>query len=120
MTGHDRDAGRRALGRLLVGEALAPSDALGGLTSEQEAAMFAAFREAFAPMERAGKLKAYLFQYPPWFDCTRENVAVLRRAQSLMGDTPVALEFRHQSWFAPELRSRTLRGKPPPEQLSIF
>jgi uncharacterized protein YecE (DUF72 family) len=65
MTGHDRDAGRRALGRLLIGEALPAADALGELTEAQEAAMFGAFREAFAPMERAGKLRAYLFQYPP-------------------------------------------------------
>jgi len=109
MTGHDRDTGRRALAKLLQGETLPAGDALlGELTEEQEAAMFSAFRSAFAPAERAGKVRAYLFQYPPWFDCTRENVAVLRRAKALMGDAPVALEFRHRSWFVPEMAEKTL------------
>jgi len=108
MTGHDRDAGRRALAKLLVGEAVPATDRLSELTEEQEAAVFGAFRSAFEPMVRAGKLRAFLFQYPPWFDCTRENVAALRRAKTLMGDLPVALEFRHQSWFVPDMRERTL------------
>lgn len=108
MTGHDPEAGRRALVRLLVGDEL-PSDASpSDGAEEQESALFKAFREAFRPMESSGKLRAYLFQYPPWFECTRENVAALRRAKALMGDAPVALEFRHQSWFAPELRAKTL------------
>ncbi|MCI3926900.1 DUF72 domain-containing protein [Paenibacillus sp. TRM 82003] len=108
MTGHDREAGRRAIGRLLIGEALPAGAALSELGEEQEITLFTAFRTAFEPMESAGKVRAYLFQYPPWFDCTKENVAALRRARALMGDAPVALEFRHQSWFAPEFRSKTL------------
>lgn len=108
MTGHDREAGRRALAKLLQGEALPAGSILGEWTEEQEASVFGAFRSAFEPMERSGKLRAYLFQYPPWFDCTRENVAALRRAKALMEDAPVALEFRHQSWFSPELRAKTL------------
>lgn len=54
MTGHDRDSGRRALGQLLVGEAVTSADALRALTPEQESAMFTAFREAFNPMVSAG------------------------------------------------------------------
>ncbi|HZG58565.1 DUF72 domain-containing protein [Paenibacillus sp.] len=108
MTGHDRDTGRRALAKLLTGEAAPSVDALADVSEAQEAAMFAAFRAAFEPMARAGKLRAILFQYPPWFDCTRDNVATLRRAKALMADAPVALEFRHQSWFAPEFRAKTL------------
>ena len=75
---------------------------------ESTEAMFAAFRESIVPVREAGKLKAVLFQYPPWFDCTRENVALIREAKELMGDVPVALEFRHQSWFAGEMRDKTL------------
>lgn len=71
-------------------------------------AMFASFAESIRPLREAGKLKAVLFQYPPWFDCTREHVDELRQARERMGDTPLALEFRHQSWFASEMRERTL------------
>lgn len=108
MTGHDRDAGRKALTRVLTGQAAPSAGELSELTQEQEEAMFAAFRDAFAPMARAGKLRSVLFQYPPWFDCSRDNVTALRRAKALMAGWPVALEFRHQSWFAPDVRAKTL------------
>lgn len=108
MTGHDREAGRRALGKLLTGEAVPSGEALLELTEEQEEAMYSAFLAAFAPMIGAGRLKAFLFQYPPWFDCTRDNVETLRRAKARMGNAPVALEFRHQSWFALDMRAKTL------------
>jgi len=70
--------------------------------------MYRAFRESIAPMEEAGKLAMVLFQYPPWFDCTRENVAMLREAKSRMGEVPCALEFRHRSWYSPAYRDKTL------------
>lgn len=71
-------------------------------------AMFAAFRQMIEPMVAADKLFAVLFQYPPWFDCTRENVNTLRQAREWIGELPVVLEFRHQSWFAPTMIERTL------------
>lgn len=70
--------------------------------------MFAAFLQSIAPVREAGKLKMALFQYPPWFDCTRQHVDVLRYTKEKLGDVPLALEFRHQSWFAPEMREKTL------------
>ncbi|TBL72692.1 DUF72 domain-containing protein [Paenibacillus thalictri] len=70
--------------------------------------MFCEFKEALAPMVQTGKLKAVLFQYPPWFACTKENVDILRRAREAMGDLPVALELRNRTWFTPELAARTL------------
>ncbi|WP_274364005.1 DUF72 domain-containing protein [Paenibacillus thermotolerans] len=101
MTGHERGSGRKLPATVRPSEATAPG--------EEDAALFGAFRQAFEPMRASGKLRTVLFQYPPWFDCTRENVAVLRRAKELMDGWPVALEFRHQSWFAPDMRERTLR-----------
>jgi uncharacterized protein YecE (DUF72 family) len=89
LTGHDRRAGAGAPD----GE---PDDA------------FRLFRESLAPLRESGKLRAVLFQYPPWFDCTREHVDALRRARERMGDFPVALEFRHRSWFTGAMRERTL------------
>ncbi|MBM7566566.1 DUF72 domain-containing protein [Paenibacillus sacheonensis] len=80
----------------------------GGHPFDGEEAMFRAFLDAIAPIRAAGKLMAVLFQYPPWFNCTRQNVDVLRSAKARMGDVPCGLEFRHQSWFAGEMREKTL------------
>lgn len=71
-------------------------------------AMFRAFRESVEPARQAGKLKMVLFQYPPWFDCNREHVESLRTARARMEGLPAALEFRNQSWFAGEMREKTL------------
>jgi len=74
--------------------------------SEEE--MYSAFRDSLAPLRQAGKLTAALFQYPPWFDCTKENVRLLRETKKRMEGFPCVLEFRHQSWYAPEIKERTL------------
>ncbi|MGM0884924.1 MAG: DUF72 domain-containing protein [Bacillota bacterium] len=70
--------------------------------------MYAAFREMLEPAIVAGRLKAALFQYPPWFDCTRDNVRLLRETKLRMQGIPCALEFRHQSWFTAEFRDKTV------------
>jgi uncharacterized protein YecE (DUF72 family) len=75
---------------------------------DTNADMFKAFKESIQPLITARKLKVVLFQYPPWFECNKENVSVLRAARELIGDIPAALEFRHQSWFHPAYRERTL------------
>ena len=73
-----------------------------------EEAMFEAFRDSIIPLQQTGKLANVLFQYPPWFNCTRQHVDIIRKAKQQMGDVPCALEFRHQSWFTPEMREKTL------------
>lgn len=75
---------------------------------KSNAEQFAAFKTAIEPIRRANKLAAVLFQYPPWFDCQRKHVDVLRMTKHWMGDWPCALEFRHQSWFREELYDQTI------------
>ncbi len=70
--------------------------------------MFQAFHVSLQPAIDAGKLRMALFQYPPWFECNRENVDTLRETRELMGDIPCALEFRNQTWYMPEFREKTL------------
>jgi uncharacterized protein YecE (DUF72 family) len=70
--------------------------------------MYAAFRECLEPAIQMEKLGAALFQYPPWFDCTKDNVRILRETKQRMEGITCALEFRHQSWFEPEYREKTL------------
>lgn len=75
---------------------------------EDARSMFDVFKQSADVLKGEGKLRAVLFQYPPWFDCTKENVAVLRRTREWMQAFPIALEFRHQSWFTGDMREKTL------------
>jgi len=75
---------------------------------ENTGQMFDVFLRSIQPLLEAGKLKMVLFQYPPWFDCNRTNINVLRYTKEKMGDLPLALEFRNQTWFAPQMREKTL------------
>jgi len=70
--------------------------------------MYKAFRESLEPVMEAGKMRAALFQYPPWFDCNRDNVNELREVRLRMEGIPCALEFRHRSWYEDGMRERTL------------
>lgn len=67
-----------------------------------------AFKNSLQPMLQSGKLRAVLFQFPPWFQCVKPNVQLLRVLKQEMSDYPCALEFRHQSWFREEMRNKTL------------
>lgn len=71
--------------------------------------LFVMFKQRFKPMVDSGKLKNFLFQFPPYFTCVKENVTYLRQVRSLMGDVPIAVEFRHPSWFSPDLMPETLK-----------
>ncbi|KKK39473.1 hypothetical protein WQ57_03745 [Mesobacillus campisalis] len=81
----------------------------GKMPFDSKSEMFAAFRESLKPYQEASKLAMVLFQFPPWFECKRENVELLRWCREQMGDTPCALEFRNQSWFAGEMEHKTLQ-----------
>lgn len=71
--------------------------------------MFHAFHASLQPYLEAGKLAMVLFQFPPWFDCTKENVTYLRYCKKMMGDVPASLEFRNQTWFSEQFKSETLQ-----------
>ncbi|WP_110113781.1 DUF72 domain-containing protein [Bacillus sp. CGMCC 1.16541] len=70
--------------------------------------MFDAFIDSIQPYLSTNKLGMILFQVPPWFDCTKENVHYLRYSREKLRDFPVALEFRNQTWFSPQFYDRTL------------
>lgn len=70
--------------------------------------MFKIYIQTFEPMVTANKVKAYLFQFPPYFDCTRQNVTYLKLVRELMRELPVAVEFRSQTWFSEKNKEKTL------------
>ncbi|WP_050616281.1 DUF72 domain-containing protein [Bacillus testis] len=81
----------------------------GKIPFDSKEAMFAAFRESLLPYIENDCLAMVLFQFPPWFQCTKENVTYLRWCKLQMGDIPLALEFRNQTWFSEEYRDKTLQ-----------
>lgn len=70
--------------------------------------LFDTFKVRFYPMIREKRIKAFLFQFPPYFHCSQRNVDYLETVSELMGTLPVAIEFRHRSWYSEENRENTL------------
>ncbi len=56
------------------------------------------FRSALKPLIETGKLGAILLQFPYSFKNCEENRKYLLRLRELMGELPLAVEFRHTSW----------------------
>jgi uncharacterized protein YecE (DUF72 family) len=67
----------------------------------------AQFVSALEPVRQAGKLGLLLFQLPPNFKADSQRLADFLAAPALTasGATPIAFEFRHESWFTEEIYS---------------
>ncbi|AVQ34458.1 DUF72 domain-containing protein [Staphylococcus muscae] len=76
--------------------------------AESIAGLFNDFRQMLQPMIEADKLAMVLVQFPPWFDCNSKNVNYIRYVRAQLEQLPVCIEFRHQSWFADEMKEHTL------------
>jgi uncharacterized protein YecE (DUF72 family) len=59
------------------------------------------FREALAPLRRAGRLAALLAQFPLSFRDGARSRERLASVRALFRDFPLVLEVRHESWFHP-------------------
>ncbi len=70
--------------------------------------LFDTFKVRFYPMVRLKKVKAFLFQFPPFFHFNQKNIDYLIMVKELMGVLPVAVEFRHPSWFNEKNYKETL------------
>ncbi|MFE8696664.1 DUF72 domain-containing protein [Cytobacillus sp. FJAT-53684] len=79
----------------------------GEIPYKDKGEMFAACKDSLEPYQN--KLAMVLFQFPPWFDCRRKNVDYLRWCKEQMGELPCAIEFRHQSWYKPEYKEKTIQ-----------
>ena len=63
---------------------------------------------AIEPLKASGKLGAVHFQFAPWIESNSDGQALVRRSVERMTDYPVAVEFRHSSWFAAANQVETL------------
>lgn len=80
----------------------------GELPYESKEEMFELFRLSMEPLQEAGKLSLILVQFPPWFDCVKENVEEIRYISKQLEGFDIGIEFRHQSWYAEQFRERTM------------
>ncbi|MFJ8085645.1 DUF72 domain-containing protein [Streptomyces sp. NPDC096205] len=61
--------------------------------------VWARFTAALAPLRQAGRLGSVLLQYPPWFRPGPRAEAVLAETALRCQGWPLAVEFRHSSWW---------------------
>lgn len=80
----------------------------GDLPYETRNDMFNAFKECANLFKKYNKLALVLVQFPPWFDCTAKNVQYIRYIKQQLIDLPVAIEFRNQTWYAKDMKEKTL------------
>ncbi|AJD91942.1 hypothetical protein JMA_26250 [Jeotgalibacillus malaysiensis] len=81
----------------------------GDIPFESKEEMFKAFRLSLTTLIEADKLGVVLLQYPPWFDCQKQNVDYIRYCKQQLEGLPLAVEFRNQTWYSDEFRDRTLQ-----------
>jgi len=71
-------------------------------------AVYGQFREALDPLLEARKLGAVFVQFPKWvFPSSEARDLILETRQRL--DLPIAVEFRHGSWFNEKNAERTIK-----------
>jgi uncharacterized protein YecE (DUF72 family) len=66
------------------------------------------FLSSLQPLVDAKKLGALLFQFPPWFTIRRSNKQYILEAAQRCKPLGIAVELRHESWFADDNRDETL------------
>ena len=82
-----------------------------GMTGHEEAdrdSAFREFREAFAPLEASGKLRAVLLQYHPRVKKSAEAKEELASVAPLLDPLVPLVEFRHRSWMEEDEQADTL------------
>jgi uncharacterized protein YecE (DUF72 family) len=77
-------------------------------TPEAQREMTARIVSALEPMERAGKLGAFLLQLTPGFHPRRNEISELDPIIEALGARALAVEFRHRGWMEGERAERTL------------
>ena len=82
-----------------------------GMTGHEEAdreSAFREFREAFAPLEASGKLRAVLLQYHRRVKKSAEAKEELASVAPLLDPLVPLVEFRHRSWMEEDEQADTL------------
>lgn len=64
------------------------------------------FLNFLRPLVENGRLGSVLLQFPPWFTATQGNAKKIELLRERMPALPLAVEFRHASWFGDSRQAR--------------
>jgi uncharacterized protein YecE (DUF72 family) len=78
------------------------------MPGELRAELWLRFNSAIAPLHQAGKLGLVLFQFPPWFVYRQSHLEHILHCAEFLECYQLAIEFRHQSWFAETHKEQVL------------
>ena len=71
-------------------------------------AVYTQFREALEPLVEAGKMGAVFVQFPKWVFPSNEARELILETRARL-ELPIAVEFRHGSWFNEKNAERTVK-----------
>lgn len=71
--------------------------------------MASRLRDSLEPLRQSGKLGLTVFQYPPWFTYSTQNLDYILTCRQWMNDLQLGVEFRHGSWLVPRRRKDVFR-----------
>jgi uncharacterized protein YecE (DUF72 family) len=77
------------------------------MPAEMLDAIYKQFREALEPLTAANKLGAIFVQFPKWVFPSNEARELILETRERLG-LPIAVEFRHGSWFNEKNAERTV------------
>jgi len=80
----------------------------GDLPFKSRDEMFNLYIKSIKYLQEANKLRMILVQFPPWFDCQKVHINYIKEVRDYLSEYPVAIEFRHQSWYYPEFKEKTI------------
>ncbi|MCK4546926.1 MAG: DUF72 domain-containing protein [Candidatus Eisenbacteria sp.] len=69
----------------------------------RDPSLYRRFREVLEPVKEARKFSGILFQFPWGFKNTADNRGHLSFLKDTLGDDPLFVEFRHDSWIRDEV-----------------
>ncbi len=67
------------------------------------------FAEALTPLKKARKLGFVLFQFPPWFTCTKDNRDYIVECAKRIAPLRICVEFRNHSWLDDDNQDRVFK-----------
>ncbi len=81
-----------------------------GVTHEGDISSIPKFKLGLQPFVDAGTLKSLVVQFPQSFHYTEKNSDYMLRVFDALADYRISVEFRHRSWFSPDV-NETLRER---------
>ncbi|MFF0206165.1 DUF72 domain-containing protein [Streptomyces sp. NPDC005017] len=69
--------------------------------------VWARFTDGIAPLREAGRLGCVLLQFPPWLRAGAHGAAFVEQCARRAHGWPLAMEFRHPSWWSAERTKET-------------